>query len=137
MSNQEELEAIKQNYVEYLVSKARTGLNESTSIRELESGTLELTTPFLLPNNDYIQIYLEVFGITNQRFKVHDDSETYIYLVTTGCRKNEAIRRLAVAAETFHLGYSNNTLFGSTGQAKLAETIDAVVQAMNMALDQQ
>src|SRR5579863_7168593 len=72
--------------IELLLSEYRTWLKDKTTLREVDSSWVEITTPYLDRHNDALQIYARAenggYVLTDDRYTIHD-------LEASGCNLTE------------------------------------------------
>ena len=76
--------------IEQLVEDYRGWLKQKTSIREIDTSWIEITTPYLDRHNDVLQIYAKR---SSNGYLLTDDSYTIRDLEASGCSLNTAKRQ--------------------------------------------
>jgi hypothetical protein len=76
--------------IERLVDSYRIWLKQKTSVREIDSSWVEITTPYIDRHNDALQIYAKR---SNDGFLLTDDSQIINDLEASGCNLQTAKRR--------------------------------------------
>ena len=91
------------NELQPLMNRYFAWLKDKTSLRQLDDGWTEITTPYLDRHNDYIQIYIRR---QNGGFQLTDDGFTIRDLEQSGCKldtpKREQLLRATLAGFGVH-----------------------------------
>lgn len=91
------------------VDEYHAWLKQKTTLKELDSGWAEITTPFLNRHNDHIQIYVRRSGA---EYELNDDGETIRDLEISGCRIDTPKRRgmLQITLNGFGIALESDVL---------------------------
>ncbi|NNM84480.1 MAG: DUF1829 domain-containing protein [Phycisphaerales bacterium] len=112
-----------------LIDRYVAWLREKTSLRAVENGHVEITTPYLDRHNDYLQIYMREEG---EKIILSDDGNTIEDLIQSGCSL-ESPKRQNLLKQTlagFGIKERNNCLEVLTTRGTFPMRKHDLVQAM-------
>src|SRR3989339_452859 len=114
--------------IQQLLDKYTAWLRDNTTLREIEDW-VEITTPYLDRNNDYIQIYAQK---TNGGYTLTDDSYTIEDLQMSGCGIETPKRQelLKLTLNGFGVILNKNALEVHTSRERFALQKHNLVQAI-------
>jgi hypothetical protein len=115
--------------IQELLDRYAAWLKDNTSLRQLGNEWVEITTSYLDPNNDHLQIYARQ---DNGSFVLTDDSKTLHELEMAGCDLNSPKRKdlLQVTLKGFGVNLKGHALEVYASPENFAARKHRLIQAM-------